>query len=84
MKRFADAGEAQSVSSGDQVQLLGSGSDPDGDELSFLWEQQEGSPVSLENADQAQASFTAPEVDQDRIFYFSLTATDNDGDRASD
>ena len=79
----ADAGEAQSVSSGDQVQLLGSGSDPDGDELSFLWEQQEGSPVSLENADQAQASFTAPEVDEQAVLRFKLTVSDGELDASS-
>ncbi|WP_272993121.1 MULTISPECIES: PKD domain-containing protein [Spongiibacter] len=74
----ADAGDAQNVSSGDQVALLGSGSDPDEDVVTFAWEQLEGSAVTLENADQAEASFVAPDVSEQEVLTFKLTVSDGE------
>jgi LmbE family N-acetylglucosaminyl deacetylase len=57
----ADAGLDQSVSTGATVTLDGSkSSDPDGDALSYKWEQTGGSPVTLSSAVAAKPSFTAP------------------------
>jgi hypothetical protein len=57
----ADAGADQTVNSSSVVLLDGSGSfDPDGDELSFDWEQLTGPTVVLVGADTATPSFTAP------------------------
>ncbi|MYJ74549.1 MAG: hypothetical protein F4089_05355, partial [Gammaproteobacteria bacterium] len=57
----ADAGGDQTVDPGERVTLDGSGSsDADGETLSFAWSQTAGESVSLEDADTAQATFTAP------------------------
>ena len=55
-----DAGAAQASYVGQTVSLAGSVSDGDGSALSYQWTQLAGPVVSLSNADQATASFTAP------------------------
>lgn len=80
---LADAGAAQSVFSGDNVDLTGSGSDNEGS-VSFFWAQLSGPAVTLNNADQAQASFVAPQVDQTTDLVFELTVRDSDNAEASD
>ncbi|MBM4381484.1 MAG: histidine kinase, partial [Deltaproteobacteria bacterium] len=61
---------------GRAVALLGaSGSDPDGDALSYQWAQVDGPAVTLANADTLAASFTAPDVKVDTALRFSVTAT---------
>ena len=75
----ADAGVDQMVEAGGTVTLNGTGSsDPDGRIASYQWTQTGGPTVSLLNADQALASFVAPEVDATATF--RLTVTDNDGE----
>ena len=65
--------------------LGGSGSDPDGDTLSYAWEQTGGMPsVELRDANTATVSFTAPEVAADSELTFSLTVTDPGGLTGSD
>ncbi len=57
----ADAGEGQLVRGGSLVTLDGTGSsDPDGDDLTYRWEQVEGDEVVLSDADSPRPSFAAP------------------------
>lgn len=59
------------------VVLDASGSvDPDGDALTFAWQQTAGVEVILAGADTAQASFTSPEVTEDTELTFELTVGD--------
>ncbi len=66
---------------GDSVTLTGDqSSDSDGSIASYAWSQTAGTPtVTLENADSANATFTAPEVTADTDLTFQLTVTDNEG-----
>ena len=69
------------VEAGGTVTLNGTGSsDPDGSIASSQWTQTGGPTVSLLNANQALASFVAPEVDATVTLTFRLTVTDNDGE----
>ena len=75
----ADAGVDQTVTSGDTVYLMGTGSsDSDGVISTYAWSQQSGPTVSLTDADTAHASFTAPTVTQLTQLQFRLTVTDDD------
>ena len=58
--------------------LNGSGSsDPDGDALSYQWQQVNGPSVQLTNPTSASPSFTAPTgLIQDLLFSFQLTVSD--------
>jgi hypothetical protein len=81
---IANAGPDQAVTAGATVNLNGSGSsDPDGDPLTFQWQQTAGTPtVALSNANTAAASFTAP--NQAATLTFQLTVSDGRGGTASD
>jgi hypothetical protein len=74
----ASAGPDQIVEEGDVVTLNGTASpDPDGDILSYSWEQIAGLAVILSDADTALPSFTAPEVDSaGATLTFELTVSD--------
>ena len=62
---------------GDTVELDGSGStDPDGDELSYEWQQVSGPSVVLENADGPNPTFVAPEVERQAALVFRLVVND--------
>ena len=94
----ADAGANRTVMRGSTVILDGrASSDPDGTIVSFAcgtatpvasfaWTQNaNGAPmVTLTEVDQAQPSFTAPDMAATTILSFELTVTDNDGLTASD
>jgi hypothetical protein len=68
------------VTAGTAVTLNGNASnDPDGDALTFEWLQTSGPPVSLNNANTASASFTAPTVQSDTLLQFRLTVRDPAG-----
>jgi len=74
----ADAGADQTVDSGALVNLDGTGSsDSDGTIASFAWAQTGGTTVTLNGADTATPSFTAP-TGPDTLT-FELTVTDDDG-----
>ncbi|HEX6259195.1 MAG TPA: choice-of-anchor B family protein, partial [Woeseiaceae bacterium] len=76
----AVAGGSQTVLEGAAVTLDGQQSnDPDGDSLTFQWDQVSGSEVSLANATSAVAHFTAPLVSSDELLQFRLTVTDPRG-----
>jgi hypothetical protein len=79
---IANAGSDQTVTSGNQVTLDGSGSsDPDGGALSYTWAQVQGSPVTL-TPNGPQATFVAPA--QSGQLVFLLTVTDTHGATAID
>ena len=81
----ADAGIDQKVDEGDEVTLVGSGSDTDGNIASYAWTQvTDNSEVTLSGADTATASFTAPLVDAETQLVFRLTVTDDKGATATD
>ena len=75
----ADAGLDQLVYENEVVTLAGSGSDADGDIVSYLWEQTGGADVVLSDAETATASFIAPEVSMQQTLTFHLTVTDDEG-----
>ena len=78
----ADAGVNQTVSAGATVQLNGSSSsDPDGSVVSYSWTAPAG--ITLDNATAADPSFTAPTVESDTDYMFTLTVTDDDGATAT-
>ena len=76
---IANAGSAQTVEENIQVTLSGSASDSDGSVTSFAWSQLSGPSVDISSASSAVTSFLAPEVVEDTVLSFRLTATDNDG-----
>jgi LmbE family N-acetylglucosaminyl deacetylase len=71
----ADAGSNRTADAGAPVTLDGSASsDPDGDTLSYSWQQSGGTPtVALAGADTARPSFTAPAA---AALAFELTVSD--------
>ncbi|MCL4179421.1 MAG: S8 family serine peptidase, partial [Verrucomicrobia bacterium] len=81
----ANAGLDQAVDSGAFVTLDGSGSmDPDGDGLSYLWEQLTGLSVTLSDAEDRSPTFTAPEVSLNTVLTFQLTVGDGKGGVSTD
>ncbi len=75
----ASAGSDKTVNEGDTVSLSGSGSDPEGESLTYEWAQTGGSPtVSLTGATTASASFVAPNLSSDATLTFTLTVTAGD------
>jgi|GEM_PF-1526118 len=74
---IANAGADKTVDEGTLVTLDGSASyDPDGDPITYQWEQIQGPTVTLNNANTANPSFTAPFVNSDTILKFRLTVSD--------
>jgi hypothetical protein len=72
----ASAGADQVVGYGANVILDGSAStDPDGSIVSYQWNQLAGATVTLSNASQAVAGFTAPSVKD--LLRFELVVTDD-------
>ena len=73
---FANAGEDRTVQEAETVILIGSGSDPDGQIVSFAWEQLSGPTVTLSEPNTVQPSFVTPSVSANTTFRFRLTVTD--------
>ncbi len=77
---IADAGEDFEVEENTDVRLDGSASiDQDGEISSYSWEQTDGYGVELNDADSAQPSFVAPDVDSNQELSFRLSVMDNNG-----
>lgn len=77
---WAVAGSPQTVKSGQNVTLDGSGSDDtDKDIIKYQWTQVSGPTVSLSGATSAKPAFTAPSVSETTILKFYLTVTDPGG-----
>jgi hypothetical protein len=69
-----DAGPDRSAARRGTVVLAGWAADPDGDPVTYSWEQTSGPPVALLGATTEAASFVAPAGEAD--LQFSLTASD--------
>ena len=87
---MANAGDDKTTYRGETVELNGSGSDPDGHSLTYRWEQlgldelgvAPTTPVTINAADQANATFVAP--NEIGALSFQLTVTDRLGGSHSD
>jgi hypothetical protein len=65
--------------------LTGSGSDVEGDALTFAWTQTAGTTVILSDASATNPTFKAPPVDPSgQTLEFTLTVTDSNGGTATD
>ncbi len=80
----ANVGPDQSADEGTTVNLSATGADGDGTIVSFSWQQESGTAVSITNANMASASFVAPMVAASEVLLFRVTVTDDDGATGSD
>lgn len=82
----ADAGMDRTVRENTMVELSGTGSDPDGDNVFFKWNQTSGQNVLLNFESPTDVTFTAPDLPTDttETLTFELTVTDTQGDIAID
>ena len=73
----ADAGADQNAISGETVTIDGAASfDPDGDTLSFYWQQTEGDPITLPDNRNSSISFVAPMVAVPSQYRVQLSVSD--------
>src|SRR5690606_8098294 len=72
----ADAGADFAINEREAGELQGSGTDPDGDSLSYAWTQVDGPATALTTPDAATTGFVAPEVAADTTATFKLTVSD--------
>ena len=80
----ADAGDDVTVNEGNLAELDGSGSsDPNGDELTYLWSQVGGPPAVLTDSTAVAPVFTAPQVDADSEMTFKLVVNDGEANSES-
>ncbi|MBE4620026.1 leucine-rich repeat domain-containing protein [Vibrio navarrensis] len=66
------------------IELLAQHSDPDGDVLTFQWQQIAGPALNLQGIDSEQLTFETPQVVVDTRYAFRLTVTDPKGQQATD
>ena len=71
-----DAGQDQTVNEGDILTLNGTASDPEGDQLTYLWSHDSAPPITVSNATSPLTTFTAPAVDSDVTVTFVLSVSD--------
>jgi len=67
-----------SFEEGSSVTLTSQGSDPDNDNLTYLWEQVSGPDVSFEDETLAEVNFTLPQVSSDQIIELRVTVSDGE------
>ncbi|OUS32027.1 hypothetical protein A9Q98_02375 [Thalassotalea sp. 42_200_T64] len=79
---IVDAGTNKMAVAGSTVNLIATASDIDNDDLTYLWQQTAGETITINNPEQLNANFTAPQAND--ILTFSFTATDATGLSASD
>ena len=71
-----NVGPDQTVKEGAIVSMPWSASGPDGEPLTYLWQQSPAQPlIILNNTDSSPTTFTAPDVDADTAFTFTLAVT---------
>ena len=81
----ADAGTDQTVSKNDEVTLQGSGTDPDGDALTYHWSQIDGPIVELSDVNDQNPSFDTSTMERNSgTLRFQLTVGDGYGGVARD
>ncbi|WP_246028926.1 thrombospondin type 3 repeat-containing protein [Litorilituus sediminis] len=61
---------------GSVVKLTSQSNDPDGDNLTYLWEQISGVDIMMNNATISEVSFTLPEVASDEVVDIQLSISD--------
>ncbi len=77
---IADAGSNKTVKAGSKVKLSGLKSrDAEGEALYYSWSQIRGNKIALLDVDNAEASFLAPTVSEERTYRFKLRVTDKKG-----
>ncbi len=81
---IVNAGEDFEIREGETASFSGSASDTDGQLVSFLWTHTSGASVTINNSSSPEATFTAPNISSQETISFQLTATDDDGDSATD
>lgn len=81
---IADAGVDQTVNEQSTVQFNEQSSDSDGVISSYLWQQTNGTSVTINNATSSNASFIAPATTQHLVLTFQLTVTDNSNASVTD
>ncbi len=67
------------VNAAEVVTLSAEVSDPDGNNISYLWQQTSGASVDIVDGNESEATFTAPTVDAPVELGFALTVFDNLG-----
>ena len=81
----ANAGSDQTVEKGDEVTLRGSGTDPDGDPLTYRWSQIDGPIVDLDDPNSSSPTLdTSAMTRSSGTLRYQLTVTDGFGGLARD
>ena len=79
-----NAGEDQTVDVKTTVNLAGTATDDDGENMTYLWNQIAGPTVQLSTSTELDTSFVAPTVQEDTVLTFQLIANDGQADSEPD